>query len=240
MTRPFTPTYPPPPEWADVPILMYHYVEVPPPDADRIRRDLTVTPANFAAQLQYLSDNGYHPVTLTDLYLNLTQGRPLPPRPIILTFDDGYRNAYTVVFPLLQQYGFVGTFFVLATPAHLENPDYLTWAMMKEMADAGMQIQGHGRDHVDLRGRSYDFLVYQILGIREAVEYHTGQPVRFFCYPSGQYDQATIAVVRSAGYWGAVTTQHGRIHTRDDLFTLTRIRIRGTDTLERFIERLEE
>ncbi len=85
--------------------------------------------------------------------------------------------------------------------------------MMKEMADAGMEIQGHGQGHVDLRGKSYEFLVYQILGIKEAVEYHTGHPVRFFCYPSGQYDAGVIAVVRSAGYWGAVTTEYGRIHT---------------------------
>lgn len=236
---PPTPTFGPLPDYAEVPILMYHYVEPVPPGADAIRRDLTVSPERFEAQLQALSEQGYHTITLTDLYLHLTQGRPLPDRPIILTFDDGYRDAYTVVFPLLRKYGFVGTFFVLATPAHYESPDYLTWAMMKEMADAGMEIQGHGRDHVDLRGRSYEFLVYQILGIKEAVEYHTGRPVRFFCYPSGQYDDAVVAVLKSAGYWGAVTTQYGRTHTRDSLFTLPRIRIRGSDTLETFLAKVE-
>jgi peptidoglycan/xylan/chitin deacetylase (PgdA/CDA1 family) len=218
---------------------MYHYVGDLPPGAGRLRRDLTVHPEDFAAQLAYLAEAGYQTVTLADLYLHLTQGRPLPEKPVILTFDDGYRDAYTVVFPLLQEHGFVGTFFVLATPAHYESPNYLTWAMMREMAEAGMEIQGHGRDHVDLRSRSYDFLVYQILGIREAVEYHTGQPVRFFCYPSGQYDEAVIAVLRSAGYWGAVTTRHGRIHTREGLFTLGRVRIRGTGPLETFIAKVE-
>jgi len=234
-----TPTFGPLPESAEVPILMYHYVEELPPDADALRRDLTVTPENFEAQLRTLAERGYQTITLTDLYLYLTQGRPLPEKPVILTFDDGYRDAYTVVFPLLRKYGFVGTFFVLATPAHYESPNYLTWAMMKEMADAGMEIQGHGRDHVDLRGRSYEFLVYQILGIKEAVEYHTGQPVRFFCYPSGRYDDAVVAVLRSAGYWGAVTTQYGRVHTREGLFALRRIRIRGSDSLKTFIAKVE-
>ncbi len=70
--------------------------------------------------MQYLAEAGYHTITLTDLYLHLTEGRPLPEKPVILTFGDGYRDAYTVVFPLLQKYGFVGTFFVLATPAHYE------------------------------------------------------------------------------------------------------------------------
>ncbi|MFQ6100717.1 MAG: polysaccharide deacetylase family protein [Anaerolineae bacterium] len=228
------------PHQARVPILMYHYVSELPSNPDRFRRDLTVSPGNFEAQLRYLSDTGYHTVTLTDLYLYLTQGYPLPEKPIVLTFDDGYRDAYEVVFPLLLDYGFTGTFFVLATPTHFESPGYMTWAQMREMSDAGMDIEGHGRDHVDLRGRSYGYLVYQILGIQEAIQYHTGRLPRFFCYPSGQYDANVIAVLKSAGYWGAVTTAWGRVHTRDGLFEMPRIRVRGSDTLESFIDKLED
>lgn len=226
------------PDQAQVPILMYHYVSELPPDADRYRVDLTVAPQDFRAQLDYLAGAGYHPITLTDLYLNLTQGYPLPDKPIVLTFDDGYRDAYEVVFPLLLEHGFTATFFVLATPAHYEWEQYLTWTQISEMAAAGMDIQGHGRDHVDLRGRSYDYLVYQILGVREAVEYHTGQPVRFFCYPAGQYDAGVIAVLQSAGYWGAVTTQWGHTETLGSIWEMPRLRVRGTDTLESFIAHL--
>jgi len=229
------------PNQADVPILMYHYVSELPPNPDRYRLDLTVLPENFKAQLQYLAEAGYHTITLTDLYLHLTQGYPLPEKPIVLTFDDGYRDAYEVVFPLLLDYGFTGTFFVLATPAHFESPDYLTWAQMKEMSDAGMEIQAHGRDHVDLRNRSYDYLVYQIQGIQEAIHYHTGRLPRFFCYPSGRYDANVIAVLKSAGYWGAVTTKWGKTHVwaGEGLFEMPRVRVRGGDTLESFIDRLE-
>jgi peptidoglycan/xylan/chitin deacetylase (PgdA/CDA1 family) len=228
------------PERAQVPILMYHYVSDVPPGEGRLRRDLTVSPENFRAQLQYLADAGYHPITLTDLYLYLTQGYPLPDRPVVLTFDDGYRDAYEVVFPLLLEYGFPGTFFVLSTPAHQESAGYLTWAQMKEMSDAGMAIEGHGRDHVDLRGRSNDFLVYQILGIQEAIVYHTGRLPRFFAYPSGQYDANVIAVLKSAGYWGAVTTDWGKEHTLEAMFEMERVRIRGSDTLESFVGKLED
>jgi peptidoglycan/xylan/chitin deacetylase (PgdA/CDA1 family) len=228
------------PDQAQVPILMYHYVSDLPPDADRYRVDLTVLPEDFKAQLQYLADAGYHAITLTDVYLHLTQGVPLPEKPVVLTFDDGYRDAYEVVFPMLLDYGFTGTFFVLATPTHFESPSYMTWAQMKEMADAGMEIQAHGRDHVDLRGRSYDYLVYQTLGIQEAIEHHTGRLPRFFCYPSGKRDANVIAVLKSAGYWGAVTTEWGQTHTRENLFEMPRIRIRGTDRLADFAERLEE
>jgi len=228
------------PVQARVPILMYHYVSELPPNPDRYRLDLTVLPENFQAQLQYLADAGYHTVTLTDLYLYLTQGYPLPEKPIILTFDDGYKDAYEVVFPLLLDYGFTGAFFVLATPTHFESPAYLTWAQMKEMSDAGMDIQAHGRDHVDLRGRSYDYLVYQTLGIQEAIQHHTGRLPRFFCYPSGQYDANVIAVLKSAGYWGAVTTEWGQVHTQETLFKMPRVRIRGGDTLASFIDKLED
>jgi peptidoglycan/xylan/chitin deacetylase (PgdA/CDA1 family) len=235
-----TPTPVPLPDRTQVPILMYHYVSELPPNPDHYRRDLTVSPEDFEAQLQYLADEGYHTITLTDLYLHLTEGYPLPERPIALTFDDGYADAYEVVFPLLLNYGFTGTFFVLATPAHFESPGYLTWAQMKEMSDAGMDIQAHGRDHVDLRGRSYEYLVYQIRGIQEAIQYHTGHLPRFFCYPSGQYDADVIAVLASAGYWGAVTTQGGKTQTRETLFEMPRVRVRGTSTLEAFIDNLQD
>jgi peptidoglycan/xylan/chitin deacetylase (PgdA/CDA1 family) len=210
-----------------------------PPDADMYRRDLTVSPEAFDAQLQYLDEAGYHPITLTDLYLNLTAGYPLPEKPIVLTFDDGYRDAYEVVFPRLLDYGFPATFFVLATPAHHESEDYLTWAQMAEMSEAGMSIQAHGRDHVDLRDRTYDFLVYQVLGIKEAIEHHTGKMVRFFCYPSGRRDDDVIKVLESAGYQGAVTTEWGRTHTRESLFEMPRLRIQGEDSLAVFVAKLE-
>jgi peptidoglycan/xylan/chitin deacetylase (PgdA/CDA1 family) len=226
------------PDKADVPILMYHYVSELPPDADAYRRDLTVSPDAFEAQLQYLDEAGYHPITLTDLYLYLTEGYPLPEKPIVLTFDDGYRDAYEVVFPRLLDHGFPGTFFVLATPAHFESKAYLTWAQMKEMSQAGMAIEAHGRDHVDLRNRSWDFLVYQILGIREAIEYHTGRMPRFFCYPSGQRDANVIKALESTGYWAAVTTEWGQTYTRENLFEMPRLRVHGGGTLEDFIANL--
>lgn len=234
-----TPTEIPLPDEAEVPILMYHYVSELPADADAYRRDLTVPPEVFEEQLMYLDEAGYHPISLTDLYLHLTEGYPLPEKPVVLTFDDGYRDAYEVVFPKLLAHGFTGTFFVLATPAHYESDAYLTWSQMEEMSEAGMDIQAHGRDHVDLRGRSYEFLVYQTLGIQEAIEFHTGRTPRFFCYPSGRWDEDVIEVLDSAGYWGAVTTEWGRTQTYEERFTMPRLRVRGEASLDSFIAWLE-
>ncbi len=229
-----TATYPPPPEEVHVPILMYHYISDLPTDADYIRRGLTVELDNFETQLQYLQENGYQTILLRDLYDALAVGKPLPEKPIVLTFDDGYKDAYEHAGPLLAKYGFVGEFFVLATPAHFEAEHYMTWKEMAELAASGMSIQGHGRDHYDLQGRDYDFLVFQILGIKEAVEAHTGQPVTFFCYPSGKYDAAVLTVVESAGYLGAVTTEWGATQTLENRYTWPRIRVQGEGTLETF------
>jgi peptidoglycan/xylan/chitin deacetylase (PgdA/CDA1 family) len=233
-TAPPTATYPPPPQAVHVPILMYHYISELPADADVYRRDLTVTPDRFATQLAHLRDQGYETVTLADIYATLTTGKPLPARPIVLTFDDGYKDAYTNALPLLNAYGFVGEFFVLATPAHYEAPQYMTWDEIRAMADAGMSLQAHGRDHYDLTNRPYDFLVYQILGAKEAVEAHTGRPVTFFCYPSGRHDADTEAVVESAGYLGAVTTAWGTELRLDNRYAWPRIRIKGAWGLAEF------
>lgn len=234
-----TPTYPPPPEAVHVPILMYHYIGPLPDDADELRRALNVEPEAFEAQLRYLREAGYTTVTLYDIYDALTMGKPLPPKPIVLTFDDGYEDAYTYAMPLLQKYGDVGVFFVMADTADLHIPGYLSWDQVRALADGGMDVEGHGRGHYDLRGRDLDFLVYQILGIQEAVDVVTGRPARFFCYPSGGYDDQVIAVVKSANYLGAVTTEWGTEERLDNRFTWPRIRVDGRWSIDRFIKVLE-
>jgi peptidoglycan/xylan/chitin deacetylase (PgdA/CDA1 family) len=213
------------PEQADVPILLYHYVEELPADADTVRQNLTVSPAEFAAQLQYLADNGYHTITLEHLYDHLWEGLPLPDKPLILTFDDGYRDAYEVVFPLLKRYGFVGTFFIFTAPVEDDNPAYLTWSMIEEMSWAGMEIASHGNKHIGMVGLSHEALVDEMHGSKTKIESQIGRPVHFFCYPYGFYDTQAIEVLQSSGYWGAVTTYPSRYHVRGGLYELGRLRM---------------
>ncbi len=223
---------------AHVPILMYHYVSVPPAGADRYRVDLSVTPEQFEEQLAWLRSQGYQSISLFDLVDYMAQGKPLPEKPVVLTFDDGYRDAYTNAFPLLEQYGYTGTFFLITRPIDENNVSYLSWDMVKEMHAGGMDMQAHGYSHADLRGKSVDYLVYEIVGAKEAIEARTGETVRFFCYPSGSYDQQTIDVLRSANFWAATTTQQGATQSSNDLFELKRIRMRGEHSLDDFEELL--
>jgi len=215
-----------------VPILMYHYISVPPPDADAIRQDLSVPPETFEAHLRYLAEAGYQSISLYDLIMHLTIGEPLPDRPVIITFDDGYVDNFDNAFPLLQKYGFTATFFVLTGLVDAGNPRYMSWGELRTLSQAGMEIGVHSRDHPDLRGQSLDFLIWQILGPKESIEDHVGVTPRFFSYPSGQYDEEVVTVLHSAGFWGAVTINQGVSQSSDRLFELERIRVHGWYTAD--------
>ncbi len=219
---------------ADVPILMYHYISAPPSANDRIRYGLSVPPEMFEAQLRLLSNYGFHTITLRELYEYLAIGKTLPDNPIVLTFDDGYVDNYTNAFPLLRKYGMRGTFFILTGPADEGNPNYLSWDMVQAMSGAGMDMQLHSRDHLDMRNRSYEWLVFQIIGGRQSIEGHTGQPVIFMAYPSGRYDANVVRFLQDSHFWGAVTTAFGTQHELSDALTWDRVRIAGQLRLSDF------
>jgi len=217
-----------------VPILMYHHVGEPGAGADAIRTDLSVSPVNFEAQLRYLVEHGYEPTTLESLVLHLQVGRPLPGKPVILTFDDGFRDQYTTAYPLLRKYGFVGTFFVITRFADEGRPDYMSWPEIELLHAGGMEIGSHSYTHPSLMGKSFDYIVWQVLGSKEAIEARTHEPVRLFSYPSGQYDQLVTDVLKSAGYWAAVTVESGSLQSSERPFELKRIRVRGKYDLNDF------
>lgn len=215
-----------------VPILMYHYVSEPPEDADIYRRDLSVTPELFAAHLNWFAANGYTTISLYDLFQALSEGSALPSKPVILTFDDGYRDQYeNAFFPLLQR-GMTATFFVVTDFMDEEREEYLTWEMAREMLAGGMSIESHGRNHVSLQNQDEDYLIWQALGSLETIEFELGRRPYFVSYPAGQYDEETIRIFASAGYRAGVTTQQGATHLLDNAFEMRRIRIRGTTTVE--------
>ncbi|RMF03992.1 MAG: polysaccharide deacetylase family protein, partial [Chloroflexi bacterium] len=221
-----------------VPILMYHYLSAPPADADAIRRDLSVSPEQFEAQLAYLRAEGFQTISMAQLSYALAQNTPLPAKPVVITFDDGYRDQYQNAFPLLKKYGYSATFYVFTQVIDENNINFLTWDMVKEMHRAGMEFGSHSYRHSDLTNRDVDFLVYEILGSKEAIEERIGEPVHAFCYPSGRYDELAQKVVASANFWSAVTTEWGGDHTYTDRFEMPRVRIRGNDTVEDFAEKL--
>lgn len=243
-----TPTLPPPPlptpsgtySWTlKAPILMYHYISVPPKDADIYRVDLSVTPDDFRAQMQYLAENGYTTIDFYDLSLAITNKIELPLKPVILTFDDGYVDNYVHAFPILQEFGHKGTFFVVSEFIDFGYAGYLTWDMVEEMAAAGMRIESHSRTHPDLRGQSREYLIWQILGSQETIAAHIGYTPRYFSYPAGRYDEDTVAILQELDFWGSVVTAGGKWHGFDGRYAWARLRVRHTTPLAEFIDLVE-
>jgi len=217
---------------------MYHHVSEIDESFDALRRSLTVTPEALKRQLDYLMQNGYQVVSLEAVLRHLALGEPLPERSVVLTFDDGYRDAYDVVFPILQEYRATASFFLVTAPIDQGSPDYITWDQVREMSLAGMEFGAHTYTHPDLTDQDTDYIVWQVVGSQEAIEERVGHKVRYFAYPSGAYDDDVVAVVQSAGFWLAVTTEYGCSLDSDSLFTLTRVRVRPQDTLATFARKL--
>lgn len=217
---------------AQVPILMYHYLSTPPSDADLYRRDLSLAPEQFAAHLDRITAAGYTTISLYTLAAHLMQGAPLPEKPVVLTFDDGYRDSYENAFPLLRARGMTATFFVLTDFIDEQREGYLTWDMAREMLAGGMFIESHGRNHVSLRGKESDYLIWQALGSLETIQFELGVRPRFVSYPAGEYDARTLEIFRSANFWAGMTTVQGATQSSDRLFEMKRVRIRATTTAD--------
>ena len=220
------------------PILMYHYVSPIPDDANEYLKDLAVHPDHFTEHCRWLVENGFVSVTMAQLYDNLVNGTPLPENPVVLTFDDGYWDAFAYATPILQQFGMVGTFFIV--PGYMEAPGHLTWDQAAAMLGAGMEIENHSMNHQRLSGRTMEFLLEEVGVAADTIEAVLGKRPRFFCYPFGRYDDFAVNAVRDTGHLMAVTTQDGTLMYSTNMYRLRRVRIRGwtnTGTLRWLVNR---
>lgn len=209
--------------------VMYHYVSWLPANPDRFRVDLTVSPTDFEEHLKYLKANGYNTITSTDLWWSLDTGKPLPPKPVLLTFDDGYVEHHNVVLPLLRRYAMVGTFAVTANL--VDRPGYLTRAMVRALAEAGMDVQSHATDHFSINKLSYSSQLYQLCTARRILQEWTGREVRHFIYPAGDYIPTPAAALTSCGYLSAYRKGGGSLQSSNYMFELRRVRVRGQQGL---------
>lgn len=216
----------------DVPILMYHYVDEEPPDAGPYSAGLTVKTEDFAAQMEYMRENGYHTVDLGEIFLAMAGERELPPRAVALTFDDGGVDNYTRAFPILKQHGFKATFFVITES--VGRLGQMDWSMLREMALAGMAIGSHTVSHPDLTDLEPTDLMAELVDSRGAIGKEIGVVPYALSYPAGAYDAAVIEAARAAGYRVAVTTNKGEEGNPTGVFEMKRRRVHPTTSLEAF------
>ncbi len=218
-----------------IPILMYHHIAVPPPGSDSIRVDLSVPPDVFEAEMKLLYDQGAHAVSLSDVVNYLVRGAPLPPQPVVITFDDGYDDNYTNAFPTLKDFGFIGTFFVITGLADSNAYGYLTWDQIQEMAANGMEIGSHSVDHrFNLGSMPKSVQWEEIKPAYDDLLQHLPNQPPVFAYPSGSYNATTVSLLQQLGYVAAVTTRQSTVQYASRPLELRRIRIRGPWTLDEF------
>jgi peptidoglycan/xylan/chitin deacetylase (PgdA/CDA1 family) len=206
-----------------VPVLMYHVIGTPPPSAPY--PELFVSRSLFAAQVAALAGAGFHAVTLDRVWQAWHGRAPLPARPVVLTFDDGYRGDFGAAMPILRRHRWPGVLNLLVANLHRHGWGIKTW-MVRRMIQNGWEVDSHTLTHPDLATLSSGRLQREVRGSRTVLRRLFDVPVRFFCYPSGAFDAGVIAAVRHAGYLGA-TTEIAGLAQRSRPYTLARVRVAG-------------
>ena len=220
-----------------LPILMYHYVRTPPSmKTDLLGYKLSVSPADFLAQMDWFSLHGFHPVDFNDVRAYFAGRQPLPANPVVITLDDGYADLYTTAFPILAAHGFKAVAYIVS--GFVGAPRYVNAAQVVQMDENGIQIASHTVDHADLARLSYAATMGELVDSKRALENLVGHAVLDFAYPSGQFNATTVAAVQRAGYDTAVTTMFSVDHSAADRYLWTRVRVGGGESLAEFVKGL--
>jgi peptidoglycan/xylan/chitin deacetylase (PgdA/CDA1 family) len=206
-----------------VPILMYHSVSLTALDGER----LAVTPQTFRRQMEFLKKHHYNVIPLRDLVDIVRHKKRIPRKTVVITFDDGYKDNYTQAFPVLKEYGFSATIFVIIDELGRSRGDRLNWQELQEMQASGLiTIGSHGvnaRPLVNIKDT--EGLISQILLSKRILEDRLNKKVDLFSYPEGAFNAKIRQLVIDAGYCGAVATGPGKEYPNDDVFALKRLRI---------------
>ncbi|PHM19549.1 MAG: polysaccharide deacetylase [Curvibacter sp. PD_MW3] len=228
----------------NIPILMYHQIDVPPARGTPLR-GLVVAPGSFARQMGLLRLLGYQGLSMRDLEPYLK--REKKGKVVGITFDDGYQNNVRNALPILKRFGFTATCYgvssmiggtnswdhgIVAEKPLMTLEDWLAWR------DAGMDIGSHTRTHADLSRLGPDEAREQIAGSKKELEDRLGCEVRHFCYPYGRFGDEHRTMVRQAGYLTATTTRRGRVIPGEDPMALKRVLVARATHLLHFALKL--
>ena len=166
-----------------VSVLMYHMI------GDEQGNAAIMTEANLRIQMNYLRDHGYHPITMQELYDYVTKGAPLPEKPVCITFDDGYLDSYTIVYPLMKEYGFPWTLFLITDDVG-KPYNRMTWDQLKEMANShAVTIASHTLSHPKLHNLATRAeKEKEIVEANKALKYQLGIDNVWLAYPYGDFD----------------------------------------------------
>jgi peptidoglycan/xylan/chitin deacetylase (PgdA/CDA1 family) len=209
-----------------VPILFYHYVEVVQDRKDTIRQSLDILPRTFEAQIKTLSDAGYIFLTAGDLADILDGLKPMPSKPILLTFDDGHWDLATDVLPVITKYHVHVTAYIIS--GFIGRSDFLSPDQLKTVIKSGLvEIGSHTVHHVALAKKLPLTVTDEVTKSKADLEKKYGLNIVSFAYPDGSFDQQAIDAVKAAGYRTAVSTVPGIVQSQANRYFLYRLRPGG-------------
>lgn len=214
-----------------LPIVMYHSIGYEQGNTARVTKE------NFRKQMQYLKDNDYVTLTLDDAYGFFINNKPVPEKSLVITFDDGYVDNYTEAFPILKEFGFTATIFII-TDLVDKDPSYMTAMQLKELQANNIHIESHTVYHEHLGELTYEKTVKTLKESKAFLEKTLSKEIKYFAYPYGEYSKETLKAVNEVGYSLAVTTDGRWSDKTDGILTLDRVFISGAANLDVFIDRI--
>ena len=194
-----------------VPVLSYHNFS-----PDRSTNRMTVTRAAFESQMNFLKEKGYRVITLGQLLDFLDFKGQIPPKSVVITIDDGWRSSYEIALPILKKYGYPATLFVY-TGLIVGSSKTLSWELVREMAENGIDIQGHTVTHRTLtlinKGESFkeyfDAIERELSESAKIIKAKVGKDIKYLSYPDGETNHLVIELARKDGYLGSFTVKRG-------------------------------
>lgn len=202
-----------------IPVLMYHSINDNAPD-----NNLVIPPDQFKKQMKFLKDEGFNTLDLNELYYYLKTGKSVPKKAVAITFDDGYVDNYKYAYPVLKEYGFKATIFMITDNVD-KHPNFLTSTMLKEMSSNNISIQSHTVHHVELNTLPYDEQLKELKDSKEFLDKLLHQNTNMICYPVGRFNDDTIKAAENAGYKLGFTTKPGYGKLDEGSFSIHRVRI---------------
>lgn len=210
-----------------VPVLMYHSIDF------EKGNELRVPKEKFREQMKFLKDNGYTTLSLDELYEFFQNNKPIPSKSVVITFDDGYVDNYLNAYPVLKEFGFKATIFVITSTID-NNKACLNSDQLKEMQKNGIDIESHTVNHEELNKISYTKQIDTLKSSKYAIENLLNKKVYYIAYPVGLWNNDTIEALKQAGYRMAFTTKNSWSNKENGMSTLNRVRISASYEITTF------
>jgi peptidoglycan/xylan/chitin deacetylase (PgdA/CDA1 family) len=222
-----------------VPVLSYHDF------SHAVSNKMTVTKAAFEEQMKFLKENGYRVITMDQLFGFLEFSIQIPRKSVVITIDDGWRSTYDIALPVLKEYGYPATLFIY-TDLIVGSDKTLSWELVKELSDNGIDIQCHSKTHRHLTAmdsedsfrKYFEDMEKEITESVSLIKKKLNRDVKYFAYPYGETSHLFIELLKKHGFRGAFTVKRGSNPFFTSTFRVSRSMIYGEYTLKQFEDNL--